>query len=509
MGRHSRSTYPARHALAMDATAANYVGRVGALALALGIGAAVAGGAVANADDTTHDTSAHDTSAHETSAGSGQTQSPQRTSTSEATSSTPDDSVGSANPDAPTGTTAVKPGSSTGRTAKHSTPTAGVTGSRRAASPTVTTSADDTTRDGSATSATKVRSEPAGDPEPATDRVSANGPAPVDTVVTPPPAAEAAVATATTELTGSPAVSRSDSSTHTGGTPVTPAPLVLGALQLMRREVDGATLVRPAAAVTTAQPAVAAPSPTDVAHTVYGDIGAWLLQPNGQIGNYGGVPHDGKTVLEPINVVILDPTSTSAAESAARLDAAMTRAGFPAQPIHSAGFMGIIGTTTYGQQPAGFLQAFSDNFFLLPNDHGRMFGPAPAVSGTGYVWTGAFSTEQLNPANPFTHEYVSSEIARAELARRLVASGAATVVGVVPLGNAYDDGTFTTGDHDGYAIVLQLTPGVVAVLPTGGFLGAACGFVDDLPGPVARQLATGLCVVAAQVSSAFGLRSVI
>ncbi|KAA0094100.1 hypothetical protein CIW49_25665 [Mycolicibacterium sp. P1-18] len=281
---------------------------------------------------------------------------------------------------------------------------------------------------------------------------------------------------------------------------------MLGALQLVRRETENTSLVRPAAAVTER---AATPSPTDVAHTAYGDIGTWLIAPNGQIANYGGVPHDGKTVLETVNVIILDPNSTTAAESAARLDAAMTRAGFPAQPIHSIGFSGIIDGTTYGQQPAGFLQAFSDNFFLFPNDHGRVFGAAPAVTGTGYVWSGAFSTEQLNPANPFTHEYVSSDVARAELARRLVASGAATVVGMVPLGNAYDDGTFTTGDHDGYAVVLQLTPSVVAVLPTGGVLGAACGLVDDLPGPVARQFATAVCVVAAQVSNAFGLRSII
>jgi hypothetical protein len=43
----------------------------------------------------------------------------------------------------------------------------------------------------------------------------------------------------------------------------------------------------------------------------------------------------------------------------------------------------------------------------------------------------------------------------------------------------------------------------------GGVLGSACGHIDDLPGPVGRQLATGVCVVAAQISTALGLRSVI
>jgi hypothetical protein len=475
MGRHSRSTYTARHAADTGPAAANYVGRVGALAVALGIGVAVASGtAVAHAEGAAADGSG----------AAGQAQSSTKTSAGEAPSSGPAAVASPATSvDEPTSSTSGKPGTTNFKPTRHSPPAA-VVGVTRSVG--ITTAASEPS-----TAPTKPR----------------------------PTAREDTVLEDTRHDDTAPAAGDS-ASTHTGGAPVAPVPDVLGALQLIRRETVGVSLVRPAAAVTSptalVQPNVAAPvagtgtpSPTDVAHTPFGDIGTWLLQPNGQIANYGGVPHDGKTVLETVNVIILDPSSTSAAESAARLDAAMTRAGFPAQPIHSIGFSGVINGTTYGQQPAGFLQAFSDNFFLFPNDHGRMFGAAPAVNGTGYVWSGAFSTEQLNPANPFTHAYVSSDVARAELARRLVASGAATVVGMVPLGNAYDDATFTTGDHDGYAVVLQLTPGVVAVIPTGGVLGAACGFVDDLPGPVARQFATAVCVVAAQVSNAFGLRAVI
>jgi len=475
MGRHSRSSHAPRHAAVADTGAANYVGRIGALALALGIGAAVAGGGgVANAEGTTGTDGPASGSSSQSSSKTTHTTKTAGDATSGGTAAA--DSPGSAGAE-PIRQPSRKPGSGNGRAIEHSSPSTtvgGTTGVVKSVTKPALKSADDVTA----------------------------------------PATEAPT---TTAVTGSPAASKSTSTTHTGGTPVAPGQVVLGALQLIRREIEGATaLVKPAAAVSTVQSTVAAPvavpgvpRPTDVAHTVYGDIGAWLLQPNGKIANYGGVRHGGKTVLEPVNVIILDPTSKSSAESSARLDAAMTRAGFPAQPIHSTGFSGIIDGAVYGQKPTGFLQAFSDNFFLFPNDHGRMFGAAPAANGAGYVWSGAFSTEQLNPANPFTHEYVSSETARAALARRLVASGAATVVGVVPLGNAYDDGTLTTGDHDGYAVVLQLTPGVVAVLPRGGVLGSACGHVDDLPGPVGRQLATGVCVVAAQVSTALGLRSVI
>jgi len=488
MGRHSRPTCPARHAATRDPGAANYVGRVGALAVALGIGVAVAHGAgVAYADEGTSDSSSSAGPAHSSTTASSTTASSSTTSsssTASATASVGETTAGghagagspSTSADAPKATvTSRTPGTATTKPAKpgkHSSATATL---GTAESTTTASTRDDDPADAAPTAAA--------------------------------PTATAVTASAVAPTTGS----STSSSTRTGDAPVAPTPDVLGALQLVRRDTETASLVKPAAAVTTtAQPSVAAaPSPTDVAHTPYGDVSPWLLQPNGQIANYGGVPHDGKTVLETVNVIILDPSSTSTAESVARLDQAMTRAGFPAQPIHTTGFLGVIDGTTYGQQPAGFLQAFSDNFFLFPNDHGRVFGPAPATTGTGYVYTGAFSSETLNPANPFTHAYVSSDVARTELARRLVASGAATVVGYVPLGNAYDDGTFTTGDHDGYAVVLQLTPSVVAVLPVGGVLGAACGHVDDLPGPVARQFATGLCVFAAQVSTSLGLRSVI
>jgi hypothetical protein len=200
------------------------------------------------------------------------------------------------------------------------------------------------------------------------------------------------------------------------------------------------------------------PEPGDTVQTPYGAIGKWELQPNGQISNFGGEILDGRPVLEPVNLIILDPTSTSSAQAVAKLNAQFGAAGFPAQPVHSTGFQGVIDGVTYGQQPAGLLEGFSDNFFLLPDDHARAFGPDPDPnpSGAGYVWTVAASREQfgINGLLP-THVYVSYNAARDALASRLVLSGA-TLVGIVPLNNALDDATGSTGDHDGYAIVIQL-----------------------------------------------------
>lgn len=199
------------------------------------------------------------------------------------------------------------------------------------------------------------------------------------------------------------------------------------------------------------------PSPTDMTLTPYGDIGQWMLQPDGQIADWLGQPYEGKTMYEAINVIVVDPTSRTPQESVDRLQAAMAQAGFLSRQIHSGGYQGIVDGTVYSQQPTANLEAFSDAFFLLTNDHSRMFGPAPAAHGTGYVWITSASRETLGVSDQaFTHVYVSFEDAREALRGALVDSGAGTDLGLTPMDNKVDTATITTGDHDGYAAVISL-----------------------------------------------------
>lgn len=209
----------------------------------------------------------------------------------------------------------------------------------------------------------------------------------------------------------------------------------------------------PAGEVGTVQP----PSATDAAHTPYGDIGKWMLQSGNQVADWGGVKHGCKTLYEPINIVIVDSTSTSVAQSAQRLDAAMAAAGFPSVAIHSTGFTGIIDGVVYTQLPAATLRAYSDGNFLLPNNHGRVFGPAPLAGGTGYVWTASFSRERVGLYHLLPkHLYVSFRAAREALRAGLVRAGG-TDLGLVNLGNAYSTRAASTGDHDGHAAVVVLS----------------------------------------------------
>lgn len=201
----------------------------------------------------------------------------------------------------------------------------------------------------------------------------------------------------------------------------------------------------------------AAPDPDDQVDTEYGDIGKWMLDSRGEIADYGGLPYEGRTVLEPVNVVIVDSRSRSTLEATWRLNAAMWRAGFPPRLIHSTGFRGLIDSQLYRQQPRGLLVGYSDAFFLLPNNHGRIFGPDPVETSSGYVWSGAFSTEEFVFYQGLPrHAYVSGNDARDALAAKLVSSGRATLGTPVSLENSYNTDTVTTGDHDGYAAVLML-----------------------------------------------------
>lgn len=239
-------------------------------------------------------------------------------------------------------------------------------------------------------------------------------------------------------------------------TPVAPsAPVPLEALLgAVRRESGASVAMAPAAEVPLIvnAPVSAGPDPDATVATPYGDLGQWMLQANGEIADWVGLPYQGKTLLEGINVVFVDSTATSARLAARNLNVWMRRSAFGASPISSTGYQGIIGGTTYGQQPTGPDQAYRDAFFLLTNNHGRAFGPFPNPNGPGYVWIGAWSRENLDIAN-FTHGHESFNEARDAVQTAMTGKGA-TELGYIDMGNVYNTDTYSTGDSDGLAAVI-------------------------------------------------------
>lgn len=182
-----------------------------------------------------------------------------------------------------------------------------------------------------------------------------------------------------------------------------------------------------------------------------------MLDASLQPAHWLGGTYRGKRLREPINVILLDQVAGSAEEAEQRLLAASKEAGYESREGHSAGYQGIIAGIAYAQLPVGKHRAFSNEPFELTNNHGRIFGPN-RVEG-GWLFIGAFSRERVESRPKINHWYVSFDQARDDFARRLHVRTEYKFTGLVPMHNALSGAEgITTGDHDGFAVMLVARP---------------------------------------------------
>jgi hypothetical protein len=183
-------------------------------------------------------------------------------------------------------------------------------------------------------------------------------------------------------------------------------------------------------------------------------LGKWMMARDGTIAHWLGEAYEGKHLREPINVILVDAAATSPEDAKQRLIAAATAAGYPVRFGHSTGYRALIGGRAYEQLPGGRDDAFSNRIFELSNNHGRLFGPHPV--GTAYVSIGAFSREEVRPFRSPEHGYASFNRARDDFSQNLDRHTAFKLEGFVDLANAIiGDPEFSTGDHDGLAVLLR------------------------------------------------------
>jgi len=197
------------------------------------------------------------------------------------------------------------------------------------------------------------------------------------------------------------------------------------------------------------------PHPSDIVIVEgWPSVGKWMIDRGMQPASWLGARVGGKPVREPINVVLVDARATSAPEATARLVEACRAAGFKSREGHSGGYRGYLGGVLFHQLPETEGHAFSDEPFEMRNNHGRVFGPLALKEG--WMFIAAFSRERFEPLARPEHMYVSFNEAREAFARRLEAATDYAVAARVSLGNALGgDAEFTTGDHDGVAVVLR------------------------------------------------------
>lgn len=199
-------------------------------------------------------------------------------------------------------------------------------------------------------------------------------------------------------------------------------------------------------------PATYRPESAPVTVPGIGEVGRWMITKDLVPATWLGERVGGRTLREPVNVLLIDRAARSPEEATTRLLAAMTAAGYGPRGGHSTGYFGEVGGQRWPMLPAGPGEAFSDGPFWLPNNHGRVFGPVSVAQG--YAFTGAFSLEGVRLLPRPGHPYRSFAVAREDLADKLGARTVFRRAGYVDMGSRLDTPTETTGDHDGRAVLL-------------------------------------------------------
>ncbi|MEH2248503.1 hypothetical protein [Nostoc sp.] len=197
------------------------------------------------------------------------------------------------------------------------------------------------------------------------------------------------------------------------------------------------------------------PKPDEVVQpTLLPEIGKWMLNPDFTPADWLGEIYQGKTLREPINIIIVGPVANSPEEAKNRLIAACTAAGYPSREGHSSGYWGYIDEQLQAQFPQTQDHAFSNELYIFNNNHGRIFGPYRYKGAC--IFIGAFSREKVMPFSKIKHQFVSFDQARDDFAKNINLKTEYQINGYLNLDNAIvNNPKITTADYDGMAILLK------------------------------------------------------
>lgn len=109
---------------------------------------------------------------------------------------------------------------------------------------------------------------------------------------------------------------------------------------------------------------------------------------------------NGKSIIEPINLILIKKNSTNKDSAINKLHAIMTKIGFKSRYGHTGGYLGKMGKILFGQQPNQKDMAFSDFMWIFSNNHARIFGPYP--KSKYFMWIASISREK-----GISHDYIS------------------------------------------------------------------------------------------------------
>jgi hypothetical protein len=179
-------------------------------------------------------------------------------------------------------------------------------------------------------------------------------------------------------------------------------------------------------------------------------IGKWLEKKNGEPANWLGAKFKCKELIEPINIIIVDPYAQSREEAIAKLKKACALFGYKEKIGHSSGYCAVIDSIRINQFNGK--KALSNRSFYRTNNHGRIMGPE--YFDGKYIFVGAFSRESFRLFTKSHHAFRSFLIARNDFCQKLCKSPAYRLMGCYNLSNNINTPLITTGDHDGEAMLI-------------------------------------------------------
>ena len=177
-----------------------------------------------------------------------------------------------------------------------------------------------------------------------------------------------------------------------------------------------------------------------------GDPGLWVLRGRTR-ADVDGLKVEGRSLREPVNVVLIDLFAKTPQDALLRATAALDAVGLKPSDRYTHGYQAYLSGTFQPEVPAG--QVFARGIGSAREERLRLFGPWK--SGDGYVFLAGIAAQNVTGQGRTFSDFM---VTREATADALSSRTAFKKKGYVDLLSKVDTARETTADHDGCAVVL-------------------------------------------------------
>ncbi|WP_339095218.1 hypothetical protein WDJ50_11495 [Deinococcus sp. VB142] len=177
-----------------------------------------------------------------------------------------------------------------------------------------------------------------------------------------------------------------------------------------------------------------------------GQMGVWVLRQDRTRADVDGLKVQGRSLREPVNVVMVDLFAKSPQEALLRVTSALDRVGLNPADGYTHGYQAYLNGDFAPEVPAG--QTFARGLGTAREERLRLFGPWKY--GEGYVFLAGIAAQNVTGQGRSFSDFM---VTREDLAEQLNTRTPFRKKGYVDLLSKVDTPRETTADHDGCAVV--------------------------------------------------------